>query len=896
MRVTAAHVSVWFCAVILTATAVGASPSVHLPDAHRGLLTAHCLKCHGADDPEGNIRLDDLSFEITSVETAERWQKVLNVLNSGAMPPEDESPLAAAAKADLVDDLAQTMVAARKSLADQRGSITMRRLNRREYRNTLRELLGAEINVAELPADTGNGAFDTVGSNLFMSSNQFEQYQALGREAIEEAVARHAARGLVQRHRYEAEQALRKLVKVINQEIEQRDRARRWVAAVDAAAVRPENAEIVAEIRKQSKNDAEFRRSWERIAGAPSPVDYGFGGPGPFAAAAGNAIDKAHSSLNPYFLPYHEHALTPPGLDTGAYLANQSVHPANLDNGYISTVVPHHWPPGDFIVRFRVAGNEHATPERRFIEFGIHPRFGQILSTHEVTGTLEQPQVIEVPITFTRKHTDTGDRTLFIREKNSIDSNELASRRFNEGKKKNGIGPEYAIWVDWLEIERVPAKEAVPDGLTILDGMLDDAQPPSRSQIEATLEAFCQAAFRGTLPPTSFVGKLMTVYDHRLAAGDKHSAALKETLSVVLAAPMFLYLAEPAVDGQPRPLSQPELATRLSYFLWGAPPDQELRDLAAAAKLSDPAVLAAQAERLLDDPRSQGFLEPFVHQWLGLHRLDFFEVNRRKFPDFDNSTRLAAKREITETVGHLLRTNGSLRDLLAADYVVVNNVLARHYGLDGVAGDHFRPVPLPADSPRGGFLGMTAFHLMGGNGDETSPVERGAWVLRKMLDDPPPPAPANVPAIARLSDKAVTPAERLRLHQEEPQCASCHRRIDPIGLGLENFDAIGQWRTTDSYKAEGSKEAKTWAIEPAGALYGGPAFADFQELRAIIAAQPDAFARGFSRAVVEYALGRPCGFSDEPLLDVMVDQPKSKNFPIRELIQALVASDAFHMK
>jgi hypothetical protein len=804
MRVTASHVPVWFCAVILTATAVGASPSVHLPDAHRGLLTAHCLKCHGADDPEGNIRLDDLSFEITSVETAERWQKVLNVLNSGAMPPEDESPLAAAAKADLVDDLAQTMVAARKSLADQRGSITMRRLNRREYRNTLRELLGAEINVAELPADTGNGAFDTVGSNLFMSSNQFEQYQALGREAIEEAVARHAARGLVQRHRYEAEQALRKLVKVINQEIEQRDRARRWVAAVDAAAARPENGEIVAEIRKQSKNDAEFRRSWERIAGA--------------------------------------------------------------------------------------------TPERRFIEFGIHPRFGQILSTHEVTGTLEQPQVIEVPITFTRKHTDTGDRTLFIREKNSIDSNELASRRFNEGKKKNGIGPEYAIWVDWLEIERVPAKEAVPDGLTILDGMLDDAQPPSRSQIEATLEAFCQAAFRGTLPPTSFVGKLMTVYDHRLAAGDKHSAALKETLSVVLAAPMFLYLAEPAVDGQPRPLSQPELATRLSYFLWGAPPDQELRDLAAAAKLSDPAVLAAQAERLLDDPRSQGFLEPFVHQWLGLHRLDFFEVNRRKFPDFDNSTRLAAKREITETVGHLLRTNGSLRDLLAADYVVVNNVLARHYGLDGVAGDHFRPVPLPADSPRGGFLGMTAFHLMGGNGDETSPVERGAWVLRKMLDDPPPPAPANVPAIARLSDKAVTTAERLRLHQEEPQCASCHRRIDPIGLGLENFDAIGQWRTTDSYKAEGSKEAKTWAIEPAGALYGGPAFADFQELRAIIAAQPDAFARGFSRALVEYALGRPCGFSDEPLLDVMVDQPKSKNFPIRELIQALVASDAFHMK
>jgi hypothetical protein len=894
MRVSAAHASVLFCAAFLTAAAAGASPSVRLPDTHRSLLTAHCLKCHGAEDAEGNVRLDDLPYEITSVETAERWQKVLNVLNSGAMPPEDEPPLDPTAKADLVDDLAQTMVAARKSLADQRGTITMRRLNRREYRNTLRELLGAEINVAELPADTGNGSFDTVGSNLFMSSNQFEQYQALGREAIEEALARHSARSVVQRHRYEAEQAVRKLVKVINEEIEQRDRARRWVAAVDAAAARPENAAVVAEIRKQAKNDAEFRRSWDRISGAPSPVEYGFGEP--FIAVVGNAVDKANGSLNPYYLPYHEYALTPPGLDTGAYLANQTVHPAILDNGYISTVVPHHWQPGDFIVRFRVAGNEHATPERRFIEFGIHPRFGQVLSTHEVTGTLERPQVIEVPITLTRKHTDTGDRTLFIREKNSIDSNELASRRYNEAKKKNGIGPEYAIWVDWLEIERMPAKASVPPGIAILEGMLDDKKPPSRSQIEATIEAFSQSAFRGTLPPPSFVGKLMAVYDHRLAAGDEHSAALKETLSVVLAAPMFLYLAEPAVDGQPRPLTQHELASRLSYFLWGAPPDQELRNLAASSKLAEPAVLAAQAERLLDDPRSKGFLEPFVYQWLGLHRLDFFEVNRTKFPDFDNSTRLAAKHEIYETVGYLLRTNGSLRDLLAADYVVVNNVLARHYGLDDVAGDHFRPVPLPADSPRGGFLGMTAFHLMGGNGDETSPVERGAWVLRKMLDDPPPPAPANVPAIARLAGKAATPAERLRMHQEEPQCASCHRRIDPIGLGLENFDAIGQWRTTDSYKAEGSKDVKTWTIEPAGALFGGPAFADFYELRAVIAERPDAFARGFSRALIEYALGRPCGFSDEPLLDAMVAQGKTKNFPVRELIQALVASDAFHTK
>ena len=250
----------------------------------------------------------------------------------------------------------------------------------------------------------------------------------------------------------------------------------------------------------------------------------------------------------------------------------------------------------------------------------------------------------------------------------------------------------------------------------------------------------------------------------------------------------------------------------------------------------------------------------------------------------------------------MLRHNASLRDLLKADYVVINRVLAHYYGLPGVKGDGYEKVSLPKDSPRGGLLGMAGILFMGGNGERTSPVERGTWVLRKLLHDPPPPAPANVPAITRLAGKVLTTRERLLAHQEEPQCASCHRKIDPVGFGLENFDAAGQWRTEDSYTAIDAngkadpKSTKLWPIDPAASFHKGPAFQNYFELRDLIAAKSDAFARSFSEALIEFALGRPLGFRDEPLIDDMISQAGKKNLAMREFIHALVSSREFHTK
>jgi mono/diheme cytochrome c family protein len=876
------------------------APRAVVPPQHAALLRDSCAKCHGEVKQEGTFRVDDLPLTIDTVETAERWQKVLNQLNSGSMPPDEEPQPDAVAKTNLLDDLAHVMVAARRSLADQRGVITMRRLNRREYRNTLRELLGVEINVSELPPDTASEGFDTAGANLFMSSNQLEQYQALGREALAEAFERQAAAAVEKTMHYEAETTTPKVRDFVAYQIDARERARRWAQAVEDAAAKPENAEIVAAIKAETKNDSRFRREWARIPGAPDPREFGFDKKG-----EANDADFANDSLYAGWLKYHEYYVGMPAVDRGAYLGTQTRHPAELNVNYIELLVPFDWPVGDYVVRVRVAATADAPAERRFLDFGIHARTGKVMATREITGTIDNPQVVEFPLTLTRGNAVARDnRLLFIREKGSWDTNDEGGRKRQEAVARNGIGPELALWVDWIEIERVPdADRPKAPGIAALGIPLDDASPPpAPAELRSALERFAQEAFRGTPAPSHFIDRLLARYDVRRKAGDKHAAALRQTLAVVLAAPMFLYLAEPATDGGSRRLTDHELALRLSYFLWSAPPDATLRELARTGELSRPEVLAAQTDRLLDDPRSKDFLQPFATQWLGLDRFDFFEVNRALYPRFDTGTKVAARGEIHETIAHVMRTNSSLRDLLESDYVVINRVLAHYYRIEGVQGDGYEKVMLPAGSPRGGLLGMAAIHFMGGNGERTSPVERGAWVLRKLLDDPPPPAPANVPAITRLAGRALTTRERLLAHQEDPQCASCHRKIDPIGFGLENFDAAGQWRTEDSsvaIDASGKpdpKSKKTWTIDPAAALHKGPAFADYFALRGIIASRSAAFARGYSTALVEFALGRTCGFRDEPLIEKMLHEAEAKDLAMRGFLHTLVQSDEFRTK
>ncbi len=944
------------------------TPAVTMPDEHRALLESHCFKCHDAQEQSGQVRLDDLPFTITDIETAERWQKILNVLNAGDMPPEKEKPLANGAKIELLDDLSNLMVAARQKLNDQGGAITMRRLNRREYGNTLRELLGVKINVSELPSDSGTGGFDTVGQNLFISATQIEQYQSLGREALEESFSRLAearaeqsfrdrssesdvrqvakqttssphveARFNVHTNRqvssisanglrivrFECETANEKVAAYVAEQIKARQRAQDWVEAVDKAAASPTNQEVVAELKRSERRPGEYRRSWEKIEGAPSPESFGF-------QTGENNADKAHGALGDNWQKYHEYYLTRPSLDRGAYLGVKALHPSLMALGHLELPVPDSWKSGDYVFRVRVAAAKDSLPEQRFLEIGLHPRNGKVLANFEVTGTIDEPQIVEMPFTLTREQVDAGDRTLWIREKGSWDNNDEGIRKRQEAVKRNGIGPVLALWIDWMEIERVSeTRKPMPSGLQALDILLAADDNATKDDVRAALTRFAAVAFRGRAPSDQYIQQLCSIYDTHLNSGATATSALKDTLSIILASPLFLYLTEPAIDTQQRTLNDLELATRLSYFLWSAPPDQQLLELASNSQLSQPTVLEAQTTRLLDDPRASEFVQGFLSQWLGMERFEFFEVNRPRYPRFDDSTRLSAKNEVYQTFAYILQHNAPLSELLKADYVVIDPVLAHFYGIDGCMestlgksnrslergkayqtangdaqcrGDLFRRVPVPADSPRGGLLGMAAINFMGGNGEQTSPVERGVWVLRKLLNDPPPPAPANVPQIERLAGKVLTTNERLLAHQEDPQCASCHRKIDPIGFGLENFDPVGQWRTEDTYQVRDENgqpvdgASKTWTIEASATLHAGPTYASYFELRDYIASKSDDFAVGFSSALIEYALGRPVGFSDEPLIDGMVQSAKKKSFSTREFIHALIASPTFKSK
>jgi hypothetical protein len=874
-------------AVLVLGSSVAAATEptpARIDEAHRAFFRDYCVECHGAKTQEGQLRLDDIPLAIATVEQADRWQKILNQLNSGEMPPEDAEQPAPARKTEFLDALSQALAKARKVIGDQGGRITMRRLNQREYKNTIRALLGVEVDARDLPSDSGAGAFDTVGSSLFMSSDQIEQYLTLGRRALDEHFVLAARTGQpILRAREEAEVFGNKRMNgLFKKTKEDHDRYARWAAAVDEAAKRPENVETAAQLRKKAEKPRPssgipyptprlFYLDWDQIRGAPAPSDFGF-----------KDAQKAFFDENQYvhFFPYYADYQQLPGRDAGAWLLFYQAYRET----YVSA--GEKWPAGRYTLRMRVAANDAAPKERRFLEIGQRgddPSDFTVLGAHQVTGTLAEPQTIEQSVVVTAG----GKREFALRERRP-NSRVAEIRSYHDEFEKTGHGPVPAIWVDWFEIEG-PAQLPKTLATSLVAPTKDSAGA------RAVIERFATLAFRGQPPASDYLDRLRALFDSRRKIGCSFEDALKEPLSVVLASPSFLYLSEPSPEGTHRRLSSLELSTRLAYFLWSSPPDDELLKLARSDELQKPTILASQVDRMINDPRSREFATGFSHQWLGLDRLDFFQFDFQLHRAFDDSAKAAAREEVYQTVACLLRENQSLCRLLKSDFVVANGLLASYYGLDGTSGDEFRKVPLSADSPRGGLLGMAAVLAMGGNGQYTSPVERGAWVLRKLLHDPPPPAPPNVPQLARLEGKMLDVRERLRAHQEQPQCLNCHRRIDPIGLGLENFDAAGKWRTEDTFLVKGGAK-KTWPINPAAAFHNGPSFTGFFELRDIIASKSEAFAGGFTEALIEYALGRPFGFTDEELASTIMNMARKKDFAMREFVQALVASEAFHSK
>ena len=438
-------------------------------------------------------------------------------------------------------------------------------------------------------------------------------------------------------------------------------------------------------------------------------------------------------------------------------------------------------------------------------------------------------------------------------------------------------------------------------GRTLKPGMIRSDNP--LADAERFLERFASAAFRRPVTAAQ-VAPYRELALAELRQGAEFEQAMRTAYKAILCSPRFLYLIE-----QPGRLDDYAIASRLSYFLWRSLPDAELLAAAARQELRTPAKLSAQTERMLQDPRSRRFLRDFVGQWLNLRDLEATTPDEKLYPEFNHALLDAMQQETEGFFQEVLDKNLPITEFLDSRWTILNERLAKHYGIPGVRGPEFRRVELPADAHRGGLLTHASILKVSANGTTTSPVTRGAWVLERILGEPPPPPPPGIPGVEPDIRGATTIREQLEKHRTLATCAGCHNKIDPPGFALERYDVIGGWR--DRYRAvmlPGKAKVDTIApvpnrrvalgpavdatgVTPEGVRFNGP-----DEYKQFLRQQPDRFARALTEKLAIFATGRTLGFSDRTVVMTIVEQNASANRGLRDLIHRLIQSEIFLTK
>ena len=841
------------CGVMLFITGINAGEkAIRIEESYRQFFNKYCTDCHNAQKTKGKTRLDaeGFSFEIKTVQDADNWQKILNAINSQEMPPEDEKQPEPEDKLKFLEMLSDKLVDARELLSDSGGKTLMRRLNRREYENTMKDLLGVSVDSSNLPNDQSGSNFDTEGGALFMSSDQIEQYLSVAREGLHDALIKTYPMPS-SKIRIQPEISANKFV--TKKEKDYR--------------VHYQNAIAFEKSKDPNKKHKDFNLLDQRDIGV-----------------AKSFYSRFHKSYKHYL----ENPLSKSGTLLGLFHPHRwdkmtvGMLTENFENKKTNKVKTRRkWlPNGYYKIRAKAGLTKNANPDRAFLDLGFQTEDNSFRRAHtfHITAPADQAQIVETIVEVS------NERVMIFREKQSEGS---ARSLYTMSQRKIGRGPDETLWIDWIEWEG-PLAVKQPDIISKISKSM--TQNVNDETVRTLLTEFAEKAFRKDRPSPAYIDRLLQIYKQEKMVKKKTLEALIEPLAIILASPGFIYISEPATDSKVKELTQRELAVRLSYFLWSSPPDEELYKLAEQGRLKNDEILYTQVNRMLRDEKAENFYSSFTYQWLGMERLYFFQFDNFRFPYFDDTFKVAAAEEVYQTVKTIITENLSTGNLIKSDFVVINGLLANHYGIPNVKGDHFRKVPIAENSPRGGLTGMAAILAMGSDGKHTSPVERGAWVLRKIMNQPPPPAPANVPQLNRLEGKKLTVRQMLKAHQEEPQCAHCHVKIDPIGFGLENFDPVGKWRTIDKLNKLKTK------VDPSGKVYKGPSFKNYFELRNIFVERADAFNIGLIKNILGYSLGRPVGFSDQDLIDELHKKMKQNNNSFKTLIHEVVKSKAFQTK
>jgi mono/diheme cytochrome c family protein len=446
--------------------------------------------------------------------------------------------------------------------------------------------------------------------------------------------------------------------------------------------------------------------------------------------------------------------------------------------------------------------------------------------------------------------------------------------------------------LDWIEWEGPLGAE----GPTYAQREYMPQESGNMTQVRAALTKFCERAYRRPVRDDE-VDALVTLLEKEMKSGEKFEAAMKTAMLAVLCAKDFLYLVEGNANTDNEAdktvrLTSFELASRLSYFLWSTMPDAELLSLARSGKLQDKSVLRAQVQRMLRDPKAARFSEAFPREWLQLRMVGMFPPDKKLYPDYDTYLEKSMKAETTAFFREVLEKNLSLREFLDSDWTMVNARLASHYGMPGIDVDRFERVALKPEDQRGGLLTQASILSLTSDGTRHRPVHRGKWVLESIVGKPPPPPPANVPAIepTPATQPKATLRMKLEAHKNHDACASCHAKIDPLGLAFDNYDAIGRWRTEE---VVGDGVGANPKVDSSGKLPDGREFRDAAELKRLLLADIDKFNATVIEKMATFALRRVMTLDDRGALSALAKQSKAADYRLHAIVENLALSELF---
>jgi mono/diheme cytochrome c family protein len=763
----------------------------------RALLDRYCVSCHNARLKTAGLVLDHEALDATSVgSSVEVWEKVARKMRSRAMPPAG-ARRPQPAEYDAFSTWLEGALDRAAAAHPNPGRSTVHRLNRAEYANAVRDLLGVEIDArAYLPPDDSGYGFDNVADVLSVSPGLLERYLLAAGKVARLALADPSIKPAIATYR-------------VPPLFAQADRASEDLpfGSRGGLAVRhhfPVDGEYVIKVRLQ-------RTYTEVIRGMTSPSTL--------------EVRLDRELVRSFTV----------GARPGAPAAEILEQTRNGD--------------GNLEVRLDVKA-------------GISLVGASFVKQPKVAEGIFLPNPPLASFEYSGK-SDTDP---------AIDSIQIVG-------PYDGTRPKNSPTRDRIFV----CTPAAGDGRAGVEQDRDCAR--------RILTALAGRAYRRPVSETD-VRALLAVFDQGRVDGG-FEQGISWAIERILVAPDFLFRIERdpagAKPGVPFRISDVELASRLSFFLWSSIPDAELLDLAATGRLSQPAVLSAQLRRMLADSRSQALIANFAGQWLYLRNVRGHAPDPNAFAEFDDNLREAFTRETELFLASQIREDRSIVDLLRADYTFVNERLARHYGIPGIYGSHFRRVTLP-DDRRAGLLGHGSVLTVTSYAHRTSPVLRGRWVLENLLGAPPPPPPANIPALKENGEGGALPTsvrERLEAHRSNPTCASCHARMDPLGFALENFDAIGRWRDTD----ESGKAVDASGVLPDGTRFSGPS-----EFRRALLSRQGEFVATVTEKLLTYALGRGLEPYDMPAVREIVRRSAGADYRWSAIVAAIADSVPFRMR